>query len=221
GCFVQVEVSSGVFPVLRRPFTVSDCRMNENDRRTLLIIFEVKGRGTRLLAGTSAGQELRVLGPLGKGYSKRPGEWLLVGGGMGAAGFPWLARSVDGCTVLLGASSENRLIRLPDFKCLEATEDGSAGEKGLVTSLLEGMDISSFSTVAVCGPVAMMRAVMNSLPRESRDIVQVSTEARMGCGWGVCEGCSIPAADGGYLKCCTDGPVMSASLIDWERWKGI
>lgn len=216
-----MEVSPGVFPVLRRPFTVSDCRTDEKGRKTILMIFEVKGRGTRLLAEASPGQELRVLGPLGNGYESKPGRWLLVGGGMGAAGFPWLARSVDSCRVLLGASSENRLIRLPDLQCLEATEDGSAGKKGLVTSLLEDIDTGGYSAVALCGPVAMMRAVVDILPEKMKGLVQVSTEARMGCGWGVCEGCSIPAAGGGYLKCCTDGPVIPASMIDWNRWKGI
>lgn len=189
--------------------------------KTIQVIFEVKGRGTRLLAGTSPGQELRVLGPLGNGYTKRPGKWLLIGGGMGAAGFPWLARSVESCTVLLGAYSEERLLRLPGFQCLVATEDGSAGTEGLVTSLLEDVDADSFGSVAVCGPVAMMRAVIDLLSEGTEGRVQVSTEARMGCGWGVCEGCSIPASAGGYIKCCTDGPVVPASMIDWKRWKGI
>jgi dihydroorotate dehydrogenase electron transfer subunit len=64
----------------------------------------------------------------------------------------------------------------------------------------------------------MMEAVWRTVPEHCRSIVQVSTESIMGCGWGVCEGCVIPASDGSYLKCCSDGPVFEGGAIDWEKW---
>lgn len=215
GTFVQVEVSDGPFPILRRPFTVS-LRCGDSFQ----IIFEARGVGTGILAELSRGSRLRVLGPLGKGYRMVEGRWLLIGGGMGAAGFPGLLREVDGGTVLLGASSSRRLLPLKGRpEC--ATEDGSTGEKGLVTCLLRGIQWREFSSVALCGPVGMMKAVVRCIPPEFMDLVQVSTEARMGCGWGACAGCSIPASGGGYLKCCADGPVVPAASIDWDRWEGV
>jgi dihydroorotate dehydrogenase electron transfer subunit len=67
----------------------------------------------------------------------------------------------------------------------------------------------------------MMKAAAGMLPERLFRVTQVSTEARMGCGWGACEGCSIPAAGGGYIKCCSDGPVVPASSIRWESWDGV
>jgi len=216
GRFVQIEVSSEPFPVTRRPFTISKCSYN-----SLVIIFEVVGRGTEILAEVDEGQSLRMLGPLGHGYTLNSGKWLLIGGGLGAAGFPGLAASIDCRLIVLGAATKDKLLIFPGIETIAITEDGSSGTKGLVTDPLKTVQWDSFSNIALCGPIAMMRAVIESMPVESRKITQVSAEARMGCGWGACEGCSIPGADGGYLKCCTDGPVLPAEAGDWDMWEGI
>jgi dihydroorotate dehydrogenase electron transfer subunit len=115
----------------------------------------------------------------------------------------------------------DRLLEIPSDSCRTVTEDGSCGRKGLITDLLDSVRWEDFPAIALCGPVAMMKAVVERMPPYARAITQVSTEARMGCGWGACEGCSIPAAGGGYLKCCSDGPVIPASEIDWTRWEGV
>ncbi len=52
---------------------------------------------------------------------------------------------------------------------------------------------------------------------EGRFPVQVSLEERMACGLGACRSCVVPSKDGGYRTVCRDGPVFSASEIDWER----
>jgi len=150
GQFVQLETDDGPFPVTRRPFTFNRC---SPEKGQFEIVFDVVGRGTGIMSESREGDRLGVLGPLGNGYRPDPGKWLLVGGGMGAAGFPFLCRNVDVAVTCIHSSR-----------------------------------------------------------------VQVSTESNMGCGWGVCEGCVIPAAGGGYLKCCTDGPVFMGNDIDWKRW---
>lgn len=216
GRFIQVEVSHGPFPLTRRPFTISSISGNSVE-----IIFEVVGGGTEILAATDEGSSLRLLGPLGRGYDLNPGEWLLIGGGLGAAGFPVLAASVDRGLILLGASSKDKLLTIPGFESLSITEDGSSGRKGLITDLLGSVRLDSFSGIALCGPVPMMKAVIEMMPASVRAITQVSAEARMGCGWGACEGCSVPGAGGGFLKCCSDGPVFPADAIDWERCEGL
>lgn len=216
GRFIQVEVSHDSFPVTRRPFTISSTSENSVE-----IIFEVVGRGTEILAETDEGQSLRLLGPLGCGYTLNPGGWLLIAGGLGAAGFPGLAASIDCDLVLLGAASQDKLLTFPGFETVTITEDGSSGRKGLITDLLETVRWDIFGSIALCGPVSMMKAVIETMPASSRAITQVSAEARMGCGWGACEGCSVPKADGGFLKCCSDGPVFTADSIDWERWESI
>ncbi len=213
GQFVEMEPSCGPFPMTRRPFTI-----NRLLPAGLEVVFEVLGRGTGLLAGLKPGDEVRTLGPLGKGWRLTSGRWLLVGGGMGAAGFPFLAGSLfEPPLVLLGASTSKRLLHTGCDQ-LTITDDGSSGVRGRVTELLARTDPGQFSTIAVCGPLPMLKAVWASVPDQHRRKVQVSTESRMGCGWGVCEGCSIPVPGGGYKKCCTDGPVFTGEELDWERW---
>ena len=216
GRFIQLEVSHDAFPVTRRPFTISGV-----SESSVEIIFEAVGRGTGILAETDAGLSLRLLGPLGCGYRLNPGKWLLIGGGLGAAGFPGLAASVECNLLLLGASSRDKLLTIPGTETVTITEDGSSGRKGLITDLLETVHWETFSSIALCGPVPMMKAVIELIPVATRANTQVSAEARMGCGWGACEGCSVPKAGGGFLKCCSDGPVFPADSIDWERWEGI
>lgn len=213
GQFVEIEPSPGCFPMTRRPLTI-----NRLLPLGFEVIFEVLGHGTALLSALGPGSPARTLGPLGKGWRLSPGRWLLVGGGMGAAGFPFLAGSLsEPPLVLLGASTSVRLLHT-DGDQLTITDDGSSGVKGRVTDLLVRTDLDAFSTIAVCGPLPMLRAVRDSIPDRHRSKVQVSTESRMGCGWGVCEGCSIPVSGGGYRKCCTDGPVFACEELDWERW---
>ena len=216
GQFIQVEVSPDPFPVTRRPFTISRTHVS-----SIEIVFETVGRGTSLLSEVETGSTVRVLGPLGSGYELNNGGWLLIGGGLGAAGFPGLVSFIDCRLLLLGASSKDKLLPVPGVSFLSITEDGSSGRKGLVTDLLESVPWDSVSNIAVCGPVAMMKAVIQKIPGGFISATQISAEARMGCGWGACEGCSIPKAGGGYLKCCTDGPVFPADSIDWELWEGI
>ncbi len=216
GQFVQIEPSSTAFPLTRRPFTVN--RVVEDGFE---VIFDVVGRGTAVMSLVETGQSLRVLGPLGHGWRlEAGGDWLLIGGGLGAAGFPFLMDTVHCSRILVGASSADRVLPLGSPAGLTiATEDGSAGKRGLVTSIIEENDLLRADSIALCGPVAMMEAVWNSLPVQHRSRIQVSTESRMGCGWGVCDGCSIPVTGGGYRKCCLDGPVFPGSEIDWKRWK--
>lgn len=213
GQFVEMEPSPGCFPMTRRPFTINRLLPSGFE-----VLFEVLGLGTGLLAGLKPGDPVRTLGPLGKGWRLSPGKWLLIGGGMGAAGFPFLAGSLgEPPLILLGASTSERLLH-SGCSPRTITDDGSSGVKGRVTDLLAGTDLDEFSTIAVCGPLPMLKAVWGSIPGPHRHKVQVSTESRMGCGWGVCEGCSVPVAEGGYRKCCRDGPVFPGEELDWDRW---
>lgn len=212
GQFLMIETSPGPFPLLRRPFTVSSA---DRDDGTLEVLFRVAGGGTGALARLSSGESVRVLGPLGRGWPLSDGRWLLIGGGMGAAGFPYLASRLGPHDILLGAGSAASLFWVPAGALL-ATEDGSAGTRGLVTCLLDRIDPLSYERIAVCGPVAMMKAVVAALPPGARSSTLVSLESRMACGWGVCGGCALPASGGGFLRCCSDGPVFEASELDWE-----
>ncbi len=190
----------------------------------LEVLYKVTGRGTALLADARAGGCVRIVGPLGRGFpSPDPGaEALLVGGGTGIASLFELARRAAGgarVRVLLGARSAGELMGRGDFERLDAgldvaTEDGSAGRRGLVTELLEGA-LHDGAVVYACGPTPMMRRAA-TLANAARARAFVSLENTMACGFGVCLGCAVPCAAGGYALVCRAGPVFAADAVAWE-----
>lgn len=217
GQFLQIDISSGPFPVTRRPLTIS--RLYP-DRNLVEIVFEVVGRGTDILSKVEAGSDIQVLGPCGHGFELHSGKWMLIGGGLGAAGFPFLIDRVDCRIALIGASTADKVFILEGIDSDLITEDGTLGRKGLVTKLMHTAPWDIVENVAVCGPVPMMKAVIENIPVDFSGTVQISTEAHMGCGWGVCEGCAILLSDGTYAKCCTDGPVFYSDMIDRHFGEG-
>jgi len=192
------------------------------------VLYRVVGRGTTLLSEAVPGQRISLVGPLGRGFSLEAGSAaaLLVGGGTGIASLyelaGALARAGREVTVLLGARGERDLIGRDDFEALDVelvctTEDGSLGEKGLVTAPLRERLASapSGSTVFACGPTPMMRAAAD-LAASLGVRCYVSLENPMACGFGVCLGCAAPRREGGFALVCRQGPVFDASEIAWE-----
>ncbi len=229
GQFVHLRVSEGLEPLLRRPFSI----MNVNiPAGSLQLLFRVVGRGTQILAQAAPGTWFDLLGPLGQPFPvpATTQEVLLVAGGVGVAPLIFLAEALRElpapCYVrgLFGARTEDDLAcwlelstRCDEFTA--ATEDGSAGQKGLVTDLLdEQFDRGGVERVYACGPVAMLAEVARQCER--RQIAcWVSLEQRMACGVGACLGCVIPVRGPGdtrYLRVCQDGPVFPAAQVDWE-----
>jgi dihydroorotate dehydrogenase electron transfer subunit len=168
GQFVNVKVSGGIDPLLRRPVSVCDV-----DRNWVRLVFRVVGRGTALLGRTRVGDELDLLGPLGRPAPELHNkEVLLCGGGIGTAPLLFLAgrlKRENRVKVLLGARSKAELLLVKEFRALWvpvaiATDDGSAGYKGMVTELVEGQ-VKSQSDY-VCFPERAKR-VEGSLKRDS------------------------------------------------------
>src|SRR5262249_21937429 len=94
-----------------------------------------------------------------------------------------------------------------------ASDDGSVGHHGFVTELLAAeLDRDAHAVVYACGPPAMLEAV-RALCGERGVPAQVALEAPMGCGFGACYGCVVPAAGGGYMRVCVDGPVIDAAAL--------
>ncbi len=217
--------------LLRRPFSVCGLPGTfENDSSGILqVLYKVMGQGTGVLAGLGDGAPLTVLGPLGNGFTlPQPGVTpVFVAGGIGSAPFPALTKACSTPPVMLyGARSAGDLPLLDWFRShcgetLVATEDGSVGEKGLVTAPLlrwmEGRDPATYALIA-CGPDPMLRAIRNiAVPAGIR--CQLSLEAHMACGFGVCIGCVVPThgEDGevDYTRICVDGPVLPAEKLAW------
>ncbi|MBW2506532.1 MAG: dihydroorotate dehydrogenase electron transfer subunit [Deltaproteobacteria bacterium] len=223
GQFVMVRTGEGMDPLLRRPFSVHQVA----EGGLVQILFKIVGRGTQLLSRMQSGKYLDVLGPLGQGFTNgENNQHFLVGGGIGIAPLLFLAKQLlkrnepSAIKVLLGARTEDEIgILAEDFgsmglEVLSATEDGSLGQKGLVTDLLVPIN-ETRATVYGCGPYPMLRVVAGICHTKGWGC-QVSLETIMACGLAACLGCTVLRSDlKGYVHVCKDGPVFNADEVAW------
>lgn len=205
GQFINIRLD-GLY--LRRPISV--CDWGEGWIR---VIYKVVGKGTAQMAQMTPGQKLDVLTGLGNGYDLAPARGkriALVGGGVGIPPLYGLAKWLGGeafCCVL-GFNRASEIFYAEEFaqygKVVLTTADGSAGVRGFVTDALRQLDYDYYFA---CGPEPMLRAV-HALGKEG----QLSFEARMGCGFGACMGCSCETL-AGPKRICVDGPVMRSGEV--------
>ena len=199
-----------------KPFSIS------GDDPLAITVADV-GLFSHALTQLKKGGVVWVRGPFGKGFSMRSQPHLLVGGGYGAAPLSLLARHARAqnhtVVVALGAKSEADLMMVSTFEEMGcrvylATEDGSAGVKGLVTTAVTQIfeDINP-GTVYACGPNLMLLSLAN-IAQERNLAAQLSFEAQIRCGIGLCGSCELPEAvcnqlgiPPGFLVC-HDGPVV-------------
>lgn len=217
------------YPLLKRALAVYQ-RLKEGREVTLIsLLLKTIGEGTRKLASLQSGDALSLIGPLGNGFQiPNPGKVnLMVVGGTGIASIYLLAEELKKANqdlhLIYGAKSRNDLVGLDDFQRLEipttvSTEDGSAGIHGMVTDALTDLLKDSSDEVSyrvfACGPNAMMEAV-SDLVLNRKIPCQISVEAKMACGFGVCLGCTVQTRSGLRLAC-TEGPVFDAQDFIWE-----
>ncbi|MGH2686644.1 MAG: dihydroorotate dehydrogenase electron transfer subunit [Actinomycetota bacterium] len=236
GQFVEVAVPSGRDFLLRRPFSIHQASRKGGWAGTLEVAFAAVGPGTRWLTEVEAHDFLDVIGPLGRPFPlpRATTNCMLVGGGYGAAPLYFLAQELRSrghrVDMIVGARNNERIFKAVEAKRLSVTvtlttEDGSAGERGMVTDALPGM-ITRCETQVVyaCGPNAMLRAVSEYCAQQGIP-TQVAVEELMACGMGVCWTCVVPmirkdAKGWDYLRSCTDGPVFSGARVWWEKWLG-
>lgn len=197
-------------PFLRRPLSVALAR-----GETIHFLLERRGRGTRALGELEPGDEVSLLGPLGRGFSLE-GKAVGVGGGVGAA--PLLFLAVEGgLDLLLLGFRDRSSLALSSFveerlgkKVAFAFEDGSTGRRGTVLDLLGELGRIP-GRIAACGPEGMLSALARWCEGRGVDL-EVSLERRMGCGFGGCLSCSIPTR-AGRRRVCVDGPVFDAKEL--------
>lgn len=201
---------------LRRPISVCDI-----DGDVLTLVYDTVGHGTEAMARMEIGTKLDILPALGRGFDiSRCGERpVLLGGGVGCPPIYSLAKNLieNGVlpTVVLGFNTDERMIMIEQFENLDipfhvATVDGSYGTKGYVTDVIrqEAIDPDYFYA---CGPTPMLRALCEQLDIPG----QVSLEARMACGFGICMCCSL-ATKSGAKRICKDGPVFDKEELIWK-----
>ncbi len=209
----------------RIPLTISDY---DRGAGTITLVVQAVGATTLLFSRMEAGQYLPgVVGPLGKateldGVKKA----CVIGGGVGCAIAYPVARKLHemGAQVdsIVGFRShdlvimQNEFEQVSDFCCL-MTDDGSAGEKGLVTDALKKRieDGNEYDLVIAIGPLVMMKFV-SLLTKQYQIKTMVSMNPVMIDGTGMCGGCRITV--GGETKfACVDGPDFDGHLVDFDE----
>ena len=219
GQFVEVEVRHCREVLLRRPISIHAV---DEEANTLTLLIQIVGKGTRQLATLQEGDTLNLIYPLGHGFSLQGRQPLLVGGGAGIAPLLLLAKRyvLHGIrpTVLLGGRTRALIPVCEEFSpyaCVAcATEDGSLGERGLVTQ--HSLFNADYDHICTCGPTPMMKAVARHA--RSRGIAcEVSLENMMACGIGACL-CCVCDTDDGHKCVCKEGPVFDSSKL--TKWIG-
>ena len=212
GQFVELSIE-GLF--LRRPISV--CNFDEGE---LTLVYKVVGKGTSEMAAMQVGRKVDVLTGLGNGFNADAEcqRALLVGGGVGVPPLYRLARELLAkgreVTVVLGFNTAAELFYEEEFKALGvnlvvATVDGSKGVKGFVTDAIRESGVA-FDYFYSCGPLPMLKALSQSVAADG----ELSLEERMGCGFGICMGCSIQTASGAK-RVCKEGPVFKKEETLW------
>ncbi|MED1202139.1 dihydroorotate dehydrogenase electron transfer subunit [Heyndrickxia acidicola] len=215
GQFVHIRV--GEEPLLRRPISIAEYNKAEN---LLTVLYRAEGKGTKKISEKQPSDLVDVLGPLGNGFPTEEGmageTALLVGGGIGVPPLYELSRQLTekGVNVIhvLGFETAAKSFYTEKFEELGpvymATVDGSKGQKGFVTEILDkvGMD---FDVLFSCGPIPMLMALEE---RYAGRRAYISLEERMGCGIGACFACVCHVKEDPagfkYKKVCSDGPVF-------------
>lgn len=238
GQFVHVRIPRLEQAVLRRPFSVFKA-----DAESVSVLYKSVGKGTDALRSVVAGETIDVVGPLGTGFptlSKSNAVPVLVAGGYGNAALYLQAATlpVKGVAFFGGRTAED-ILCIEEFEALGwdvrvATDDGSLGTKGLVTTALDpwlesfqgsekskGGGAAAFQTLELfaCGPNAMLKAV-GDRALEKGFTAWLSMDRNMACGVGACLTCVIKrktATGWEWARCCKDGPVFNAEEILWEE----
>lgn len=227
GNFVEIRVSDQVEPFLRRPISIYNL-----DRKNgiLEFIFQVKGKGTKILAQKEVGSQIDIIGPIGYGTFQYADykNIAIIGGGIGVFPLYELAKcakeSDKNVTIYLGFRSKDFVVLEEEFEKVAnqlvlTTDDGTYAEKGFAINYLEkDIEAGKIDSIYACGPLPMLKAVQK-LAIEKSIPCQISLEEKMACGLGVCLGCAVKTAKSSkeapeYWHVCKAGPVFNAKDVE-------
>lgn len=228
GHFVHVKTAPGADPYFRRAFSIADY---DPGTKKLEIIYKTIGRGTTLLSHKKPGDEIDLIGPLGTTFSpvRKNRTAVLVAGGVGFPPLYFLAKHLlqrghAGSNILFfyGGRNQADLVERQRIKKLgvtfiPCTDDGTLGQRGFVTAAV-AEQLTHFepsnTMIFGCGPEPML-AALQTLAMERGFSGELSLEAPMPCGVGVCLGCIKPtlANPREYVRVCHDGPIFKLGEV--------
>jgi len=194
--------------------------MISQEKGTAAFTVRKHGPATTELFFKKVGDQLGLRGPYGNSFTIKEGKLLLVGGGTGLVPLLRLVtflKKSDDVTMIIGAKTKvevffeglaNTLLDEVRHKVIVVTEDGSYGEKGLVTDVAEKLFRESrFDAVYTCGPEKMMYKVVE-IASKNKSYVEASIERMMKCGIGICGSCCF-----GDVLACKDGTVFNGKTL--------
>lgn len=209
-------------PLLRRPLSVFDYN---SVRKEVSFIYQIVGRGTRILSKYKNGDSIDIQGPLGNGFTAdfNQKKLVLAGGGMGIVPLYYLAKNLgsdNDLTLCLGAASREVLKPLANYfadlaiNLKLSTDDGSFGSQGNISCLLNNSSLGNeieYDYLYGCGPKPMLAWLQSWLSEEGIP-GEFSLEERMACGNGLCLSCSCKTTSGNK-RLCKEGPVLPANEV--------
>lgn len=224
GQFVSVY-SNDKSKLLPRP--ISLCGI-DREKGTLRLVYRVTGQGTGTeeFSRLKEGDTVKLLGPLGNGFTVEPGKKaFLIGGGIGVPPMLQLAKEMkaagENLQVVMGYRNADTFL-LDEFEAVAetfvATEDGSLGTKGNVIDAIKNEKLNA-DVIYACGPTPMLRALKN-YAEENNMVCYISMEERMACGIGACLACVCKSRDKddhsnvNNKRICKEGPVFNAKEVE-------
>lgn len=220
----------GIYPksasrLLPRPLSICEA---DKEKKALRVVYRVAGAGTEEFSRWKPGEEAEILGILGNGFPVAEGKGkrtVLMGGGIGIPPMVQLARELHASgtePVIIAGYRDGQLFLKEDLekygRLLIATEDGSAGTKGNVLTVMEEEKVEA-DIIMACGPMPMLRAV-KACAGNKKIRAYLSLEERMACGVGACLGCVCRTTQKdahshvNNARICTEGPVFEAEEVD-------
>lgn len=224
GQFVSVY-SNDKSKLLPRP--ISLCGI-DREKGTLRLVYRVTGQGTGTeeFSRLKEGDTVKLLGPLGNGFTVESGKKaFLIGGGIGVPPMLQLAKEMkaagENLQVVMGYRNADTFL-LDEFEAVAetfvATEDGSLGTKGNVIDAIKNKKLNA-DVIYACGPTPMLKALKN-YAEENNMVCYISMEERMACGIGACLACVCKSRDKdahsnvNNKRICKEGPVFNAKEVE-------
>lgn len=217
GQFFEIRVRDGLEPFLRRPISIFDSCGDE-----ISFLVRTVGQGTRMMTEWERGKEIDLLGPLGNGFQifDEKKNILLAGGGIGAAPLYLLAKELlsreKSVTLLFSPKRDREILRVfqPITDQIQVVYSENRTEFPVILEKL--IQSKNAELLYICGPMKMMETAVK-IASEYQVASQVSLEAKMGCGLGICMGCAVPIKNGEndfvYKRVCQEGPVFDGEEV--------
>ena len=202
----------------------------DKEKGQIRLVYRVtgEGTGTEEFSKLKEGDSVKILGPLGNGFTVEEGKTaFLIGGGIGVPPMLQLAKDINASgdvpkmQIIMGYRDENTFL-LDEFKeqaeSFVSSDNGAVGTKGTVVDAIKANNLKA-DVIYACGPTPMLRA-LRDYADENGMTCYISMEERMACGIGACLACVCKTKEKDHhsnvnnKRICKEGPVFNAKEVE-------